>query len=35
VIRQGDVVIVSDEKPRIQWKLTVVEELIEGRDGLV
>ena len=35
VIRKGDVVIVHDEKPRIQWKLAVVEKLIEGRDGLV
>ena len=28
-------VIVHDDKPRIQWKLAVVEKLIEGRDGLV
>ena len=36
VIRKGDVVIVHDDKlPRTQWKLAVVEELIEGRDGMV
>ena len=35
VIRRGDVVIVHDDKPRVQWKLAVVEELIEGRDGMV
>ena len=27
--------IVHDDKPRVQWKLAVVEELIEGRDGMV
>lgn len=35
VIRRGDVVIVQDDKPRVQWKLAVVEGLIEGRDGMV
>jgi len=24
-----------DDKPRVQWKLAVVEELIEGRDGMI
>jgi len=35
VIRKGNVVIVHDDKPRIQWRLAVVENLIEGGDGLV
>ena len=34
VIKVGDVVIVHDEKPRIQWKLAVVEGLIKGGDNL-
>ena len=34
-IRRGDVVIVHDDKPRLQWKLTVVEDLIKGNDGLI
>ena len=29
------VVVVHDDTPRLQWKLAVVEELIEGKDGLV
>jgi hypothetical protein len=33
-ILAGDVVQIHDEKPRSQWKLAVVEELITGRDGL-
>ena len=28
-------VVVRDGRPRVQWKLEVVEELIEGRDGMV
>ena len=35
VIRIGDVVIVHDDKPRIQWRLAVIEKLITGRDNLV
>ena len=34
-IRVGDVVVVHDEKPRIQWRLAIVEELIKGRDNLI
>jgi len=26
---------VHDEKPRMQWRLTIVEELIKGRDNLI
>jgi len=33
MIHEGDVVIVhEDNTPRIQWRLTVVEELIMGND---
>ena len=34
-IKQGDIVIVHDDKPRMQWRLAVVEKLIVGRDKLV
>ena len=34
-IKVGDVVLIHDEGPRLDWKLTVVEELIVGGDGLV
>ena len=34
VIKVGDVVIVHDEKPGMQWKLAVVEGLIKGGDNL-
>ena len=35
IIKRGDIVIVHDDKPRLQWKLAIVEDLIEGNDGLV
>jgi len=35
VIKKGDVVIVHDDKSRLYWRLAVVEDLIEGKDGLV
>ena len=31
----GDVVLVQDDTPRIDWKLAVVEELMVGKDRLV
>ncbi|XP_062590223.1 uncharacterized protein LOC134251820 [Saccostrea cucullata] len=34
-IKVGDIVQIHEEKPRIMWKLAVVEELIQGRDGFV
>ena len=35
VIKVGDVVIVHDEKIRLQWRLAVVERLISGKDNLI
>jgi len=35
VIKKGDAVIVHDDKSRFHWRLAVVEDLIEGKDGLV
>ena len=35
VIKVGDVVIVHDKQPRMQWKLALVEGLIRGGDNLV
>lgn len=35
IIKKGDVVIIHDDKPRLQWKLAIVENLIKGNDGLV
>jgi len=34
-IKTGDVVLIHDECPRINWKLAVVEDLIPGNDGMV
>ena len=34
-IKVGDIVLVHDDKPRYSWKLTIIEELIRGNDGLV
>ena len=34
-IRVGDVALVNDDGPRINWKLAIVENLVEGNDGLV
>ena len=34
-ISVGDVVLVHDDGPRIEWRLAVIEELIHGDDGLV
>ena len=35
MIKVGDIVIVHDDKPRLQWRLAVVEDIIKGRDNLV
>ena len=34
-IAAGDIVLVHDEGPHVQWRLAVVEDLIRGGDGLV
>ena len=34
-IAVGDIVLVHDNGPRVQWRLAVVESLIQGGDGLV
>ena len=35
VIKRGDVVVVHDDCPRLQWKLAVIDDLVEGNDGLI
>ena len=35
VIKKGDVVVVHDDCPRLQWKLAVIDDLVEGNDGLI
>ena len=35
IIKRRDIVIVRDDKPRLQWKLAIVKDLIKGNDGLV
>ena len=35
LIKKGDVVLVHNDKPRLNWKLVVIEELLTGNDGLV
>ncbi len=34
-INIGDIVLVHDDKPRVNWKLAVIENLIEGEDGQI
>ena len=34
-VKVGEVVLIQDDTLRIDWKLAVIEELIEGKDGLV
>jgi len=33
LVRKGDVVLIHDEKPRLNWKLAVIEALLMGNDG--
>jgi len=35
LIRKGDVVLLHNDKPRLDWKLGVIEELLTGNNGLV
>ena len=34
-IKTGDIVLIHDERPRIDWRLAVIEDLIPGGDGLI
>ena len=34
-VRIGDVVLVHDDTPRINWQLAVIEDVIRGSDGLI
>ena len=34
-IKVGDVVLVHDDTPQVDWRMAVIEELITGNDGLV
>ena len=34
-VKVGDVILIHDDKPRLNWKLAVIKELVEGNDGLV
>ena len=34
-VNVGDMVLIQDDTPRIDWRLAVIEELIVGNDGLV
>ena len=33
-IKVGDIVLIHDDIPRINWRLAMIEELITGNDGL-
>ena len=34
-IKVGDIVLIHDDKPWLNWKLALIEEMIEGNDGVV
>jgi len=34
-IKAGDIVLIHDDKPRIDWRLAVIEDMIPGNDGLI
>ena len=34
-VRIGDIVLVHDDAPRINWQLTVIEDVARGSDGLI
>ena len=34
-VKVGDVVLIHDDTPRIQWKLAIIEEINKGEDGLI
>ena len=34
-VKVGDVVLIHNDGPRLHWKLSIVDSLIQGNDGLV
>ena len=34
-VKVGDIVLIHDDVPRIQWKLAVIEQVNKGADGLI
>ena len=34
-VKVGDIVLIHDDTPRVQWKLSVVEQVNKGTDGLI
>ena len=34
-VKVGDVVLIHDDTPRIQWKLAIIEQVNKGADGLI
>jgi len=34
-VKRGALVLVHDDTPRISWRLSVIEDIITGKDGLV
>ena len=34
-VKVGDVVLMHDDTPKMQWRLAVIEEVIKGLDGFV
>ena len=34
-VKVGDVVLMHDDTPRLQWRLVVIEDVIKGLDGFV
>ena len=34
-VKVGDVVLIHDDTPRIQWKLAIIEKINKGEDGLI
>jgi len=34
-VKIGDVVLMHDDTPRVQWKLAVIEQVNKGADGLI
>ena len=34
-VNVGDIVLVHDDTPRVNWKLAVIQQVIKGKDGLI